>query len=77
MLNPIGTEIVKNHKKGGGIFIVIGHKNCSRCSEIVEEIEVQSPSVNHRKSGKYYSQYSWCEHCGLYEPVLSSKTIIK
>lgn len=69
MLQKVGTKIHKNSKQGGGEYCVIGHINCPRngCKTIIELREILYPSKSQRKVGHYFSQYSWCHVCGLYE----------
>lgn len=59
--------LVRQNRKYGGSYIVIGKINCTRCERITELREQQSPSKNHRKIGHYWSQWFLCQHCGLYE----------
>lgn len=75
-MRKVGTKEYRNSKQGGGVLCVIGIKECDRCEKEIEEIEVVEPTKAHRKSGKYYSQYSLCQYCGLYQPKANSKIIL-
>lgn len=66
-LTPVGTEVSKNSKQGGGIYVVIGHINCDRCNTEIELREVIEPNKRQRKNGTYYEEYAWCHECGLYQ----------
>jgi len=66
-MNDIGKEVSKTSRQGGGVYVVIGHINCSRCKTLIEEREVIEPNKGQKKRGSYYYHYSWCPNCGLYE----------
>lgn len=65
--HKIGSTVYKNSKQGGGVYVVIGHINCNRCNEIIEERERTEPTKEQRKKGYYDSYQVWCWNCGLYE----------
>ena len=69
MIFPVGSEVRKNSKQGGGRYIVVGHINCERCRAVLELREVLEPTKAQRKAGQYNAQYYWCHSCGLYKPT--------
>lgn len=75
-MSRIGQTITKTSKQGGGSYVIVGMRNCSRCGHLIEEREIVEPNKRQRKTGKYYSQYAWCEKCGLYENIINSKIIL-
>lgn len=68
----VGTIIRKNSKQGGGAYTVIGLIKCERgsCGKIIPLREVIEPTKAQKKKGRYYQQYAWCPHCGLYQAEL-------
>lgn len=56
-------------KRGGGSYTVIGSINCPResCQKEIELREQQEPSNAFRKKGFYWSEWSICPYCGLYD----------
>lgn len=74
-IHPIGTEVCFASSLGGGSYIVVGVVNCSRCKTEVELREVQTPNRKQKRRG-YYSEYSWCYNCGLYEPNVNTRVSV-
>ncbi len=66
-MKEVGSTI-KQAPKYGGSYVIIGHINCPRqsCNRVIEEREQQEPSKKHKKVGYYWSQWTLCPHCGLY-----------
>ena len=71
-----GDIVSKTSRQGGGSYLIVGIINCSRCNKEIEEREVITPNKQQRKRGCYYSRYSWCPHCGLYENLKDTKVVI-
>lgn len=71
-------EIVKQ-KKGGGSYTIIGTINCPRksCQKEIEIREQRTPNKASRRNGYYWSQWSLCPHCGLYDNSSGKKIYIK
>ena len=66
-------QVIKKRKRGGS-YVIIGIVNCERCFTKIAEREVIIPSKSHKKKGRYFAQYSWCNKCGLYDYLRSSNT---
>lgn len=75
-MEKVGTIVSKTSKQGGGSYTIIGHTNCNRCKKINEEREVTEPSKLQKRNGTYYSQYSRCDGCGLFQPMEGTKIFI-
>ena len=76
MNHKIGEKVIKTSRQGGGSYAIIGIVNCNRCGIEIEEREVITPNKQQRKRGSYYSQYSWCPECKLYENNPDTRVLI-